>query len=455
MKLKKSLLALAVLGAFAGTAYADEGLFHMTNGNTTLDLYGILDAAEVTQNHGYSFNSAFPNNSYSYNKVYANAPSQTGAVNAGLSDSRLGLKGSTGLPGDMKAIFDLESGFDITTLQLNNAAQTLANNPGRNNTLNGPKYPVSVNADSSLNGQIFARAEWAGVEASWGRLTYGTQNNPAKDALIAYDPVKSDTFSPLGESGTVGGGLGSSEESRMHHSIKYTTKFGNGFDASVAYQFGNDWSTTYGDTVAARVGYEVGNLGLTAAYSRSKDAIVAGTGANLNQISISLYDIDGYLLAAKYKATNELHLSGGYEHFVRKNPGDAASVQQIGSIWNIAVSSTAAGFGALAANSGASQTYNIYFAGGDYDFTPQLNLAAGYYNTSVGANTSTTGTNTDYTVGTFSSVLDYKYTKALDFYAAVSANNFGGGVFSSVAANPAKALATNETVYGVGARFKF
>jgi len=447
--MKKSLIAVAVLGVFASAAYADEGLFHFTKDDTSLELYGILDAAVVTQNHAYSsLNNTLPNQSYSYvGKIFNSAPSATAAVNGGLSDSRLGLKGSTGLPADMKAIFDFESGFDITNLGLNNAANTLAKNPAPSGNTASKNYPNTLYADSSLNGQVLNRAAWYGVEASWGKLTFGTQNNPVKDAIVAYDPVKSDTFSPFGESGTVGGGVGSSEESRLHHSLKYTTKFGNGFDASVAYQWGNDWSTSYGKTYAARVGYDTGNLGLTAAYSNSKDAIVATNGATLNTIKMQVFDVDGYLLAAKYKATDDLHISGGYEHYDRKAPGDA--LQLIGSIWGFTVSSTVPGF----TTPGESQTFKIYFAGGDYDFTPGLNLAVGYYNTK--ADTVSIGTaNTDYTIGTWSSVLDYKFTKTLDFYAAATVNSYGGGVYNAAAAT-ATPYATTVTAYGVGARFKF
>lgn len=442
---------VAGLSALAGTAQADDnGLLTLTRGDSSLSLYGILDAAYAEQNHAYSLNNTLPNQSYSYvGKIYATAPSQSAFVNGGLSDSRLGIKGSTGLVGDTKAIFDLESGFDLTNMKLNNAAKTLAENGGTHSAAN---LPPTMNADSSLNGQLFGRAAWVGVQAGWGTLTYGTQNNPAKDAIGAYDPVKSDTFSPFGESGTVGGGLGSSEESRLHNSVKYTTKFGSGFDASVAYQFGNDWNTSYGHTYAAKVGYENGSLGVTAAYSNSKDAIVAAPGAAVGQIKINIFDVDGYLLAAKYKATDAAHFSGGYEHYQRKNPGDAASVQQIGSIWGYAVSSTVAGFGA--ANAGASQAFSVYFAGGDYDFTPDLNLAVGYYNTKADANTSPTGANTDYTISTWSTVLKYKLNKLVDLYAAATVNSYGGGVYTSVAGT-ANAFATNVSAYGAGARFKF
>jgi predicted porin len=447
---KKSLLALATLSAFAGTAYADDGLFTLKNDDTTLSLYGVLDAAYGTQNHSYGLNNQLPNQSYAYvGKIYATAPSQTAMINGGLSDSRWGIKGSKVITGDMKAIFDLESGFDITNMKLNNAARTLANNSGAHSATN---LPPTLNADSSLNGGMFDRAAWAGVQASWGTLTYGTQNNPVKDAVGDYDPVASDTFSPLGESGTWGGGVGSSEQSRMHHSLKYSNKLGGGFDMSLAYQFGNDLATNYGKTYAARVGYENGPFGLTAAYSNSKDAVVAGTSGTLGQINVSVYDVAGYFVGGKYKINDDAKIKVGYEHFTRKSPTD--TIKNYGAIWGIGIANqVAAGFPA-----GVSQAFNMYFVGGDYNFMPDLNLAVGYYNSKADprSDVPTTGgiSNSDYKVDTWSAVLKYNVTKRLDVYAAATANKFSGGTYDSVAAT-ANAYATNVTAYGIGARYKF
>lgn len=453
--MKKSLLAIATLSAIAGTAHADDGLFSFSKGDTTLSLYGVLDAAVVSQNHALSFNNTLPNQSYSYAKTFANAPSRTGAVNGGLSDSRWGIKGSTGLFGDTKAIFNFESGFDITNMKLNNAAKSLAQNSGV-----GASAQQSMNADSSLNGGMFDRAAWAGIQGSWGTLTYGTQNNPVKDAIGAYDPVKSDTFSPFGESGTVGGGVGSSEQSRMHHSVKYTNKFGNGFDMSLAYQFGNDVTSSWGNTYAARVGYENGPFGLTAAYSSSKDAVVAGNNTNAGSfgtIKLNIYDVSGYVLAGKYKPVSDATIEAGYEHFQRKAPGDGG-VRAVGSLWSIPVyngataGTTVAGFGA-----GISQNFNIFFLGGDYNIMPALNLAVGYYNTKADPRSDNpVAGNTDYKIDTWSAVLKYAFTKSLDLYAAVTANKFGGGAYTAPAAASAGVMpATNVTAYGLGARFKF
>jgi GBP family porin len=437
---KKSLLALATLSAFAGTAYADDGLFTLKNDDTTLSLYGVLDAAYGSVNHSYGLNNTMPNQMYSYlgqpavNGVIPG--SQTAAINGGLSDSRWGIKGSKVIADGMKAIFNLESGFDITNMKLNSAAGALAQNsgPGRAGTV--------VAADSSLNGGMFDRAAWAGVDASWGQLTYGTQNNPMKDAIGMDDPVQSDTFSPFGESGTWGGGAGSSEQSRMHHSIKYSTKLGGGFDMSLAYQFGNDIKTNLGRTYAARVGYDNGTYGMNASYSNTKDGVLAGTSNTFDQISIALSDVTGYEISGHYKVTQNGQIKAGYEHFTRKAPSDLSV--PLGSIWGYGV---AGGVTSNKFTPGNSQSFSAFWLGGDYNFRSDLNLAVGYYDTKQDA--ATNSPTSDGKVGVWSAVLKYNLTKPLDLYVAATTNKFSGNAY------PATTYAQTVTGYAVGARYKF
>jgi predicted porin len=79
-KMKKSLIALAVLGAVAGVAQAQ----------TNVTIYGVLDAG-VTKSTG-----------------------TTTAINSG-DNNRLGFKGTEDLGGGLKAIFQIEQRFDVDT----------------------------------------------------------------------------------------------------------------------------------------------------------------------------------------------------------------------------------------------------------------------------------------------------------------------------------------------------
>ncbi len=343
-----------------------------------------------------------------------------------------------------KAIFDLESGFDVISGQLNNAAGSIAANPKITNAA-GQLIQQSVNTDSSLNGQLFNRQAWVGLsDQNLGALTLGRQNNPMKDVFAAYDPVKSDTFSPFGESGAYGGGGGVSESARMDDSIKYENTFGDSLKLAVVYQFGNSAGTgTNGTTgYALRLGYENDTFGVQAVYNNFTDALVATSSTTPGDIALNPYDTDAYLLAGKYKPMQDLTLDAGYEKFTRKSPSDVMNIQ---SIWGYTVSSStpATGF----TTSGQSQDYDIYYLGGDYNLAPKWNLSVGYYHDAIGQLSDVT--NKDGTIQTVSAVLDYKMFKMVDVYAALTTNNFSGNAFPSASFN------TSVTAYAVGARLKF
>src|SRR4051794_24600318 len=97
--MKKSLLALAVLGSFAGVAFAQ----------TNVTVYGLVDVA-VTR-----FDSGRPN---------GDAWSLDGG-NFTRNGSRLGFKGSEDLGGGLSAIFTLENGFEADTGTLSQSGNTL------------------------------------------------------------------------------------------------------------------------------------------------------------------------------------------------------------------------------------------------------------------------------------------------------------------------------------------
>ncbi|HEX7643931.1 MAG TPA: porin, partial [Burkholderiaceae bacterium] len=90
--MKKSLVALAVMGAFSSAAYAQ----------TNVTVYGVLD---ISMNYTTHQNAA---GDHVFSLGDSNAP--TGAYDGGqgaLSGSRWGLKGEEDLGGGNKAIFKL------------------------------------------------------------------------------------------------------------------------------------------------------------------------------------------------------------------------------------------------------------------------------------------------------------------------------------------------------------
>ena len=76
-----------------------------------------------------------------------------------VSGSRWGLRGVEDLGSGMKAVYVLESGFDLDS------------------------------GVSSQGGRLFGRQAFAGIDHKWGRLTLGRQQNALFDLLINYEPM--------------------------------------------------------------------------------------------------------------------------------------------------------------------------------------------------------------------------------------------------------------------------
>ncbi|SEJ70297.1 porin [Paraburkholderia diazotrophica] len=120
--MKKSLLALAALGAFAGVAHAQS----------SVTLYGIID-------EGFNINTN------SGGKHLYNLSSGV------LQGSRWGMRGTEDLGGGLKAIFVLESGFDVN------------------------------NGKSGQGGLLFGRQAYVGLGSQFGTVTMGRQYDSVVD----------------------------------------------------------------------------------------------------------------------------------------------------------------------------------------------------------------------------------------------------------------------------------
>lgn len=128
--MKKSLLALAVLGAFAGIASAQ----------TNVTIYGIVDAGFVRE----------------FGDGAANTTKLTSGIRNG---SRLGFKGSEDLGGGLSANFQLENGFNIDK------------------------------GTFGQDGQLFGRQAWVGLSSkSFGAVNFGRQYAPFFISLDSIDP---------------------------------------------------------------------------------------------------------------------------------------------------------------------------------------------------------------------------------------------------------------------------
>jgi len=465
--MNKKIIGVSIAMLFAANAFAQS-----TNGSS-VELYGVLDVAMGTENHSLSIDPNFPAsvNPISPTKLAVNN-SATGLFNGGISDSRFGIRGTEDLGGGLKAIFTLESGFNLPTGNLNNGALSLANN--RSATAG------TASANTSLNGQLFSRQAFVGLEdSSLGKLTVGRNYASFYDIVVAYDPVQAaQLFSPLGFSGGYGGGAGVSENTRQDNSVKYSNKFGD-FNFGAMYKFGGVAGNSSAESgYSFTGGYNADGFGIQAAYQAYTDAIKAGNSAIQGDVNVTNYNTTGYMVAAKY-AFGDATIKAGYESYTLKAPSDTLASLGVNTYYGfpignpasaaIAATATTKAVGAVSPDFGAAdQKTNIIWVGGDYNFTPAFNLAVGFYDINPKASADYTGltagapnkvtnattgvaysTQADGNIYAYSLLADYHFTKRTDVYAGLMYSQAKGDNYSALLYN------TSNYIYAVGMRTKF
>lgn len=221
--MKKSLIALSVFGAFAGAAQAQS----------SVTLYGIADA-----------NLQFANNgSQSITKV------QSG----GVLTSRFGLKGSEDLGGNLKALFTLESGFNID---------------------DGTSRGTGPTTAKPNNGGLFDRAAWVGLNGGFGTVSVGRQLNPL---FTLQNDITFNKGGMAWGNATNYFSTGYSLKSRLNNSLAYSTNNLSGFTGTLMYSAGESpvAPKSLNNVFAGRVSYANGPLLASLAYESSKATATA------------------------------------------------------------------------------------------------------------------------------------------------------------------------------------
>lgn len=218
--MKKSLLALAVLGAFAGVAQAQSAV----------TIYGVLDAA-IARSYG--------------DVVAAGEGARTFMQSGGSAGSRIGFRGTEDLGNGLQGIFTIEAGFNID---------------------NG----TSAQGVSAGNERLFGRQAFVGLKHnSFGTVSLGRQQNLVRLALLDFDPFAlayagdaSNLFSTYGQ--------------RMDNSVKYATPTWSGFIAELMYGFGETDNTEEARQYEGSLGYTNGPIGVKFVHHTSRGTAAAG-----------------------------------------------------------------------------------------------------------------------------------------------------------------------------------
>ena len=456
LRMKKSLLAVAAVTAFAGAAQAQS----------SVTVYGIIDVGVMGATNSPNLNSSpWAESGSPYLSANQKTTSGTGQafgmMTGGESMNRLGFKGSEDLGGGTKAIFDMEMGL--------NGNGSIAN--GNAGVSSGNKANEQA-GDTALQGQLFGRALYAGLSSDkYGQLTAGRQQNLMLDNIGAYDPVNAQLFSPINFSGTYGGG-GYTDNSRVT-GLKYVDKIA-GFNVNAIYAPGGiSGQSTAGTSSGFQVGYEANKFGVQAIASHTTDAqalsgISAGTSlatatantvsyaavngmtvAPSNAVQMTVSNTTAYMLTAKYKPLEALTLKAGYE---RENIGTPSNFALFANTPTTASGYTVASVAANAYN----YSQNVAWGGANYQFTPTIKGSLGYYYVSTLSYAGKIGGGTSQY---FSALADYSLSKRTNLYAGVMANNnsaSNGYVAAASNTNTAGTnLITTSVTYGLGMRHTF
>ena len=425
--MSKKLIGLGLVLAANG-AYAQS----------SVELYGVVDLAVGKEEYSLSTSPTFAGsvNPVSATKSASVQNSVTGMFTGGISDSRWGIRGTEDLGDGLTAFFTLESGFNATTGSLNNGSASLASNSPTSS---------SVSVNTSLDGQLFNRQAFVGIaDKNLGSVAFGRNYAPIYDIALNYDPVQyAQLFSPLGFSGTIGAGGGVSEDARVDNSIKYQNKIGP-VNFGVLYKLGG----VAGDSAAqgaysANLGYESGNFGIQGAYEVFTDALKESTSAIAGDVNVTNYDTTAFFLAAKY-LFGDFTVKGGYETYTLKAPSNSLASMGVTNIYGYTIGNAAS---ASANFSAANQTTDVWFIGGDYNFTPALNLALGFYDQN--AKQSDDRAQLEGNIYSYSALLDYHFSKRTDVYAGMMYSSYKGAQYPSETYNPSNYIAA----FGLRTRF--
>ncbi|QBR01953.1 porin [Paraburkholderia pallida] len=206
----KTLAAMALLGMFSAAARAQS----------SITLYGIID--ESIQ--------------YTHNATPTGG-NQIGLYSGNISGSRWGLKGSEDLGGGLKAIFQLEDGFDV--------------NNGKMGTYNGTS-------------SLFGRQAYVGLESDrYGTVTLGRQYDPLVDQVqgLTDDAYFGSSFATAGDVDNY------DNSSRTNNAVKYVSQNYAGLQVEAMYAFGGvAGQTGSGQTWSAAASYNNGPFSIAAGY---------------------------------------------------------------------------------------------------------------------------------------------------------------------------------------------
>ncbi|ACR32529.1 porin [Burkholderia glumae] len=389
--MKRSALTIVSLATLAamGSAHAQS----------SVTLYGVIDTSLTYVNHADGAkNSWLLGNSSAGN----------------LAGSRWGIKGSEDLGGGLKAIFQLENGFDPSTGKL-----------GQGN-------------------REFGRQAFVGLASDrLGTVTLGRQYDPLIDLI---QPITADNY--FGSTFATAGDVDNYDNSfRVDNAVKYTSPVFGGVQFEAMYSFGGVAGTTSaGQSYSAAVAYNGGPLSVAGGYfyAANSAASAAGPAGRATWTSTSGGTFDGPInlgyqtahslgiarVAGQY-AFGAFTLGAGYSNAQYRRDG--------------------------ASLFGRNEHYNTGQGFLNYQATPALLVGVGYSYTKSGGDTSATyhqaSLGADYTL---SKRTDVYLTAAYQHASGTTSDGAGGAVAAQASIGSYGYAGTNsQTIVNLGLRHRF
>jgi general bacterial porin, GBP family len=311
---------------------------------------------------------------YISNQKTASGGSAAWAMQSGnVSTNRWGLKGTEDLGGGLKAVFDLENGFNVDNGKLSNG------------------------------GDEFGRQAWVGISSTtYGTVTLGRQ----------YDSMV-DFVAPLSATGSgFGGNIADhpfdndnlNNDFRMNNAVKFRSVNYGGLVVGGAYAFSNA-STGFNNNSAYTAGasYDRGPLSLAAAYFQANNP--GGVAAPTNT--------GGALSSSDGDAT----LVGGRQRILGAAARYVVGPATLGAVFTRTTlddPSEIAQGGAYVALPGNKLSFDNYELNARYAVTPQLNLGGSYTFTDGKFDTATASLSPKW--NSFMLQADYSLSKRTDVY---------------------------------------
>jgi predicted porin len=335
--MKKSIFALAALGAFAGIAHAQS----------SVTLYGIVD-------EGFNINTN-AGGKHLYNL--------TSGV---LQGSRFGLRGAEDIGGGMKIIFVLENGFDLNSGKL------------------------------GQGGLMFGRQAYVGMSSRFGTVTLGRQYDSVVDYVgplevgdqwggyLAAHPGDLDNFN---------------NDFRTNNTVKYTSADYGGLRLGGTYSFGGQAGNFTGNQIwSLGASYNNGPLVLGVGYLNARQPAQANGLFGNNQSTgvasvVTTPVFSGYTSANTYQVIG----AGGAYTFGAATIGATYSNTKFANLGAVAPSAFRKGDTATFNNAEINFKYQLtpaFLMGAAFDYTDgsdittangTTNAGAKYYQGSIGA----------------------------------------------------------------------